>query len=94
MRVTALSTSQSGAAGCCDALIDLDNDKVFLHHLLKSEQGRRLPTGRCAGRPRGLTSCLQVRARVLNDELGTVFQHWYPAFVAPTESAVTQEFAA
>jgi hypothetical protein len=31
---------------------------------------------------------LQVRARVLNDELAAVFKRWYPAFDAPTESAV------
>jgi len=38
-------------------------------------------------RPRVLTSLLQVRAKVLNDELAEVFRRWYPAFVVPTESA-------
>jgi hypothetical protein len=30
---------------------------------------------------------LLVRTRVLNDDLAADFQHWYPAFVAPTQSA-------
>jgi hypothetical protein len=37
---------------------------------------------------------LQVRARVLNDELAEVFQRWYPGFVVPAESAVTEDSAA
>jgi hypothetical protein len=32
---------------------------------------------------RGAHLLLQVRTRVLNDELGAVFQRWYPTFVAP-----------
>jgi hypothetical protein len=37
---------------------------------------------------------LQVRAKVLNNELAEVFRRWYPAFAVPTESAVTQELVA
>jgi len=37
---------------------------------------------------------LQVRTKVLNDELAEVFRRWYPAFAVPTDSAVTQELAA
>jgi hypothetical protein len=33
--------------------------------------------------PKGAHLLLQVRTKVLNDELGEVFQHWYPAFVKP-----------
>ncbi len=29
---------------------------------------------------------LQVRTRVLNDELGAIFKRWYPAFLLPAES--------
>ena len=44
--------------------------------------------------PKSAHLLLQVRARVLNDELAQVFQRWYPAFVAPTESAMTEDLAA
>ena len=44
--------------------------------------------------PKSAHLLLQVRAKVLNHELVEVFQCWYPAFVVPTESAVTQELAA
>jgi hypothetical protein len=37
---------------------------------------------------------LQVRTRVLNDELGDVFQHWYPSFVAASAGTVQTELAA
>jgi len=44
--------------------------------------------------PKSAHLLLQVRAKVLNDELAEVFQRWYPAFVTPVESAVTQDLAA
>ena len=44
--------------------------------------------------PKSAHLLLQVRAKVLNDELAEVFQCWYPAFAVPNESAVTQELAA
>jgi hypothetical protein len=44
--------------------------------------------------PKSAHLLLQVRVRVLNDELAGVFQRWYPAFEAPTESAVTEDLAA
>jgi hypothetical protein len=37
---------------------------------------------------------LQVRAKVLNDELGPAFQRWYPAFVAIAQSAAKEDLAA
>jgi hypothetical protein len=36
--------------------------------------------------PRGAHLLLQVRTRLLNDELSTDFQRWYPAFVAASPS--------
>jgi hypothetical protein len=44
--------------------------------------------------PKSAHLLLQVRAKVLNDELAEVFKRWYPAFDAPTESAVTEDLAA
>jgi hypothetical protein len=39
--------------------------------------------------PRGAHLLLQIRTRVLNDELVHHFRRWYPAFVPPTPSAET-----
>src|SRR5216684_1806127 len=44
--------------------------------------------------PKSAHLLLQVRAKVLNDELAEVFRRWYPAFVVPTESTVAPELAA
>jgi hypothetical protein len=44
--------------------------------------------------PKSAHLLLQVRARVLNDELAQVFQGWYPALDVPTESVATQELVA
>ena len=41
--------------------------------------------------PRGAHLLLQIRAHVLNDELGAVFHRWYPEFA---ETADTVELAA
>jgi hypothetical protein len=38
--------------------------------------------------PKGAHLLLQVRTKVLNDELGGIFQRWYPAFVKPIESTI------
>jgi hypothetical protein len=37
--------------------------------------------------PRGAHLLLQVRTRVLNDDLGEVFRRWYPEFVATPNGA-------
>jgi len=37
--------------------------------------------------PRGAHLLLQVRTRVLNDDLAVDFQRWYPSFGSPTRSA-------
>jgi len=44
--------------------------------------------------PKSAHLLLQVRAKVLNNDLAEVFQRWYPAFVVPTDSGVTKELAA
>jgi len=44
--------------------------------------------------PCGAHLLLQVRTRVLNDELGDVFQRWYPAFVAASAGTAQTELAA
>jgi hypothetical protein len=36
--------------------------------------------------PRGAHLLLQVRTRVLNNDLANDFQRWYPAFVTPSPS--------
>ena len=40
--------------------------------------------------PKSAHLLLQVRTRVLNDELGAVFKRWYLAFCIPTDSATKQ----
>jgi len=44
--------------------------------------------------PKGAHLLLQVRTKVLNDELGGAFHNWYPAFVAPVRAAETRELVA
>jgi hypothetical protein len=43
--------------------------------------------------PRGARLLLQVRTRVLNDDLAADFQRWYPAFVAAPPSDDTERAA-
>ena len=43
--------------------------------------------------PRGAHLLLQVRTRVLNDELAADFQRWYPAFANPSSSNDIQQAA-
>jgi hypothetical protein len=42
---------------------------------------------------RGAHMLLQVRTRVLNDDLAADFQRWYPAFVSPSPSTDTERAA-
>ena len=44
--------------------------------------------------PRGAHLLMQIRTRVLNDELSDVFQRWYLAFVAPSAGTAQTELAA
>ncbi len=43
---------------------------------------------------KGAHLLLQVRTRVLNDELAGVFRRWYPAFVVPGRAVETDELVA
>ena len=38
--------------------------------------------------PKGAHLLLQVRTRVLNDELGDAFRRWYPEFVPVPKAAL------
>jgi hypothetical protein len=38
--------------------------------------------------PKGAHLLLQVRTRVLNDELGDAFRRWYPEFVPAPKAAL------
>jgi hypothetical protein len=40
--------------------------------------------------PSGAHLLLQIRTRVLNDELAEDFRRWYPAFVAPSPSSAPE----
>jgi hypothetical protein len=44
--------------------------------------------------PKGAHRLLQVRTKVLNDELGGMFQRWDPAFVKPVDSRLKPTEAA
>jgi hypothetical protein len=44
--------------------------------------------------PKGAHLLLQIRTRVLNGELGDVFQRWYPAFVTPSAGTAQTDLAA
>src|SRR5438270_2691474 len=68
------------------AFVESAVNQVVSKRMVKKQQMRWAP--------KSAHLLLQVRARVLNDEFAEVFQCWYPAFVVPTESAVTQELAA
>jgi hypothetical protein len=68
------------------AFVESTVNQVVSKRIVKKQQMRWAP--------KSAHLLLQVRAKVLNDELTGVFQCWYPAFVAPAESAVTHELAA
>src|ERR1700680_4312312 len=67
------------------AFVESTVNQVVSKRMVKKQQMRWAP--------KSAHLLLQVRAKVLNDQLPQVFQRWYPAFVVPTESAVTQELA-
>ena len=68
------------------AFVESTVNQVVSKRMVKKQQMRWAP--------KSAHLLLQVRAKVLNDELAEVFQRWYPAFDAPTESAVAEELAA
>ncbi len=68
------------------AFVESAVNQVVSKRMVKKQQMRWTP--------RGAHLLLQVRTRVLNDDLAADFQRWYPAFVCPTQSADTEELAA
>ena len=68
------------------AFVESAVNQVVSKRMVKKQQMRWAP--------KSAHLLLQVRAKVLNGELAEVFQRWYPAFIVPTESAVTQQLAA
>jgi hypothetical protein len=68
------------------AFVESTVNQVVSKRMVKKQQMRWAP--------KSAHLLLQVRAKVLNDELAEVFKRWYPAFDAPTESAVTEDLAA
>jgi hypothetical protein len=68
------------------AFVESTVNQVVSKRMVKKQQMRWAP--------KSAHLLLQVRVRVLNDELAEVFQRWYPAFVAPAESVVTEDLAA
>jgi hypothetical protein len=67
------------------AFVESTVNQVVSKRMVKKQQMRWAP--------KSAHLLLQVRARVLNDELAGVFKRWYPAFDAPT-SAVAEDLAA
>jgi len=68
------------------AFVESTVNQVVSKRMVKKQQMRWTP--------RGAHLLLQVRTLVLNDDLTTVFQRWYPAFFgAPAESSDTTRAA-
>jgi hypothetical protein len=63
------------------AFVESAVNQVVSKRMVKKQQMRWTP--------RGAHLLLQVRTRVLNDDLADTFQRWYPAFVAPSASVKT-----
>ncbi len=61
-------------------------NQVVSKRLVKKQQMRWAP--------KGAHLLLQVRTKVLNDDLADAFQRWYPSFVAPTAASQRREVAA
>ncbi len=64
------------------AFVESAVNQVVSKRMVKKQQMRWTP--------RGAHLLLQVRTRVLNDNLAADFKRWYPAFVAPPPSADSQ----
>jgi len=63
------------------AFVESAVNQVVSKRMVKEQQMRWTP--------RGAHLLLQVRTRVLNDDLANDFQRWYPAFIARTASVET-----
>jgi hypothetical protein len=60
------------------AFVESAVNQVISKRMVKKQQMRWTP--------RGAHLLLQVRTRVLNDDLAADFRRWYPSFVAPPPS--------
>ena len=60
------------------AFVESAVNQVVSKRMVKKQQMRWTP--------RGAHLLLQVRTRVLNDDLAADFRRWYPPFVAPSPS--------
>jgi len=67
------------------AFVESTVNQIVSKRMVKKQQMRWTP--------KGAHLLLQVRTRVLNDDLATEFQRWYPAFVAPSPSTNTERAA-
>jgi len=63
------------------AFVESAGGQVVSKRMVKKQQMRWTP--------RGAHLLLQVRTRVLNDDLANDFQRWYPAFIARSASVET-----
>jgi len=70
------------AEAISSAFVESAVNQVVSKRMVKKQQMRWTP--------RGAHLLLQVRTRVLNDDLAADFKRWYPAFVAPPPSADSQ----
>ena len=68
------------------AFVESAVNQVVSKRMVKKQQMRWTP--------RGAHLLIQIRTRVLNDDLANDFQRWCPAFVAPHASVQTTEVAA
>jgi len=67
------------------AFVESAVNQVVSKRMVKKQQMRWTP--------RGAHLLIQLRTRVLNDDLAADFQRWYPAFVAPSPSNDTERAA-
>ena len=63
-----------------NAFVESAVNQVVSKRMVKKQQMRWTP--------RGAHLLVQVRTRVLNDELGEVFRRWYPEFVPAAKEAL------
>jgi hypothetical protein len=68
------------------AFVESAVNQVVSKRMVKKQQMRWAP--------KGAHLLLQVRTKVLNDDLADAFQRWYPRFVAPAEPSHKRELAA
>jgi hypothetical protein len=68
------------------AFVESTVNQVVSKRMVKKQQMRWAP--------KAAHLLLQVRTKVLNDDLADAFRRWYPSFVAPTEASQRRKVAA